>query len=126
MIEVSYENDEGEEVTESLPSKKEVCPECDGDGYVLRGGMRGYAYSAEEFAESFDEEEAAEYFKRGGRYDEVCDCCHGKNVVAVVDESRLTEDQKVIFQAWTESQEEKARSEAEDRATRRGECGYYG
>jgi hypothetical protein len=30
--------------------------------------MRGYAYSAEEFAESFDDEER-EDFRRGGRYD---------------------------------------------------------
>lgn len=79
-------NEEGEEIEIQLPCKKEVCPECDGEGHVLCEGMRGHAYSAEEFAESFDSEEAEEYFRPGGRYDVQCPECHGKNVVDVVDE----------------------------------------
>jgi len=125
MIEITYENDEGEEVSVELPSKMEVCDECNGETYVLREGMRGHAYSAEEFAESFDEEEQAEYFTRGGIYDEICPCCKGKNVIPVVDEEKLTPEQKVHFTAWEESEAQKARWNAEDARTMRMESGYY-
>jgi hypothetical protein len=124
-LEVTVENADGEEETHDLPAKNEVCPECDGEGFVLRDGMRGHAYSAEEFAESFDEEEAAEYFRRGGRYDQTCPCCQGRNVVAVPDVENMTPAQKLIHAAWEESEERRARSEAEDRATMRMECGGW-
>ena len=87
--------------------------------------MRGHAYSMEEFAESFDEEEAEEYFTRGGRYDVTCPTCNGDNVVAVVDEERLSQEQKVVFAKHQKYQEKVARWDAEDRQTRRMESGGY-
>lgn len=124
MITITILNDDDSEEEHNLPSTNEVCGECGGDGFVLCEGMRGHAYSQEEFAESFDEEEAAEYFTRGGRYDQQCPCCKGKNVVPIVDEKRLTAEQKVLFERWNEQEEQKARWDSEDRATMRMECGY--
>lgn len=126
MITVSLWDESGNEETEvSFPSKKEVCPECNGEGSVLREGLRGYAFSAEEFCETFSEpEDQAEYFKRGGIYDETCPCCHGKNVIDVIDESALTAEQKADYELFQEQENERIADEACDRATRRAECGY--
>ena len=123
---VFYENDEGEEITLILPSKKEVCPECDGTGFVLCEGMRGYAYSQEEFEESFsDDEDREAYFTRGGKYDTQCDRCHGTNVIDVIDETLIPEKDKAAYAEYQKSEENKARWDAEDRATMRMENGGY-
>ena len=100
----------------------EVCSECDGHGFVLAEGMRGYAYSAEEFNESFSEDEDREaYFTRGGKYDQQCPVCHGKNVVPVIDEEHIPDDLKAQFEEFEKADERRARYEAEDRATSRME-----
>lgn len=125
VIKVSFENDDGEEIELSLPSKMEVCFDCGGEGMVLTEGMRNHAYSSEEFFQEFDEEERVEYFRRGGRYDVVCPTCHGANVVSVVDEAFIHEKDKVEYAEYQKSQERKARYDAEDRATYRMENGGY-
>ena len=125
-MKVMYENDEREEIELELPSKMEVCPDCDGHGTVLTEGMRGHAYTMEEFHESFDEEEAQEYFTRGGRYDVQCPTCHGDNVVPVVDEKLIPEKDKEAYAEWVKSENQKARWDAEDRQTRRMEDGMFG
>jgi hypothetical protein len=73
-----------EEVVQ-IPAKHEVCSDCEGHGTVLNESMRHHAYSAEEFMREFDDDERAEYFKRGGIYDVVCPTCGGKNVEKVPD-----------------------------------------
>jgi RecJ-like exonuclease len=123
-IDVTYETDEGEEIVLTLPSIMEVCHECGGESFVLCEGMRGYGYSAEEFAESFDEEERAEYFKSGGRYDVTCPTCNGKNVVPVVDEEHIPDNLKAQYEEAQKQAHRRAQGEAEDRATMRAECGY--
>lgn len=84
-IEFTTENESGEEVTHKLPAKHAVCGRCEGHGTHLNPSIGEHAYSAEEFRESFDEEEQQEYFTRGGRYDVQCEVCEGKRVVPVVD-----------------------------------------
>src|SRR5258708_6953322 len=122
MITKTFEND-GEEVSMDLPSHMEVCHDCEGHGSVLCEGMRDHAYSAEEFAESFDDEEdRSAYFERGGKYDVSCPTCKGANVIAVVDESHLTPEQKTFYDQWTESDHRRACYDAKDRATMRMEC----
>lgn len=123
-ITITIENDEGEEQEVTFPAKMEVCGECEGEGFVLNEGMRGHAYSSEEFEEYFDDEERAEYFKRGGRYDVQCPCCKGRNVVAVVDESKLSAEHKILFALYQEAEDQKAQFDRDDRATMRMECGY--
>lgn len=126
MITITILNDDDLEEEHDLPSKNEVCDECGGDGFVLCEGMRGVAYSREEFEQEFDEEDQAHYFTRGGKYDQVCPHCKGKNVVPIVDESKLNAEQKVLFERWNEQEEQKARWDAEDRATMRMESGCWG
>jgi hypothetical protein len=125
-IELMWYDDEGEEVTHSFPSTNEVCPRCEGYGTHLTPSIGEHAYSMEEFYESFDDEEDREaYFQRGGKYDVQCEECKGNKVVEVVDESKLSDEQKVLYAQWQESEEENARSDAEDRRTRYYESGGY-
>lgn len=120
---VEYLDADGEVQEGELPCKMEVCPTCEGHGTHLTPSMRDHAYSAEEFAESFDDEEAAEYFQRGGRYDVVCEECHGKNVVKVVDEdSCKSEEQKAILAGHHKHLEEEWAFRAECAAERRMGC----
>lgn len=91
----TYENAAGDEITITFPIKKAVCFDCNGEGKTLCPGMRGHAYSMEEFQDSFNEEEQAEYFKVGGRYDVTCETCHGRNVVDEIDESACERDSKL-------------------------------
>jgi len=88
-IKVTFWNGD-DEVTAELPAKNEVCDKCEGHGTHLNPSIGEHAYSAEEFHESFDDEQAEEYFKRGGMYDVTCSVCKGKNVVLVVDSSQCT------------------------------------
>jgi RecJ-like exonuclease len=121
----TYENEDGEEISVDLPTTMEVCSECEGHGFVLCDGMRRAAYTTEEFEETFDDEERAEYFKRGGRYDVSCPDCGGKNVVPVVDVDHLTDEQRVHWTELERQAEQRARWDAEDRATYRMESGGY-
>lgn len=123
-ITVTFQDEDGEEHSETFPCRMEVCDECHGEGYVLTEGMRGYAYSAEEFCEAFEPEEQEEYFRPGGRYDVTCPTCKGKNVVPVVDEEKLSTEQKKAYALYLESQDREAAYRAEERATRRAECGW--
>jgi hypothetical protein len=124
MMTVKFTNDDDQEIEVTFPSIMVVCHECQGEGSVLCEGMRGHAYSAEEFHESFDQDEAREYFTRGGIYDQTCPCCHGQNVVPEVNEKLLTATQKIQYEEYCQYQETCARYDAEDRATMRAECGY--
>lgn len=128
MLTVSIMNDDGEEYEVSFPSKMEVCDECGGHGTVLIEGLRGHAFSQEEFEECFDDDEdRAAYFERGGKYDQVCPHCKGKNVVEVVDEEEVKKDPSLLeeFELWTEAEEMKAKWDREDRMTMRMERGGY-
>ena len=126
-MKVTYENDEGEEVELELPSKMEVCWDCEGFGTVLTEGIREHCYTMEEFHQDFDEEERAEYFNRNGngRYDVQCPTCSGANVMPVVDEALIPEKDKAAYAEWQKSEHQKAQWDAEDRATMRMENGGY-
>lgn len=92
MIEFTEENEAGEEITRELPSKYQVCSKCEGHGTHLNPSIGEHAYSAEEFQQEFDEEEACEYFTRGGIYDVDCIRCGGKRVEEVVDEEKCDKE----------------------------------
>jgi hypothetical protein len=118
-------DDDGNEIEHELPSKFEVCGRCSGHGTHLNPSIGEHAYSAEEFAMEFDDEEAAEYFKRGGMYDVTCEDCGGQRVTEVVDESALTDEQRKLFDEFLEREEQNARWDREDEMTRRMESGGY-
>lgn len=100
---------DGEQVSVDVPAEYVVCPECSGRGTELRGGMKGYAYSAEEFAQNFSPEEQEEYFRTGGIYDVPCSYCKGRTTVL---SPKWNEVDPEIRDAW----EEDRRLEAELRA----------
>jgi RecJ-like exonuclease len=120
-----WSEDMEEETTYEFPAINEVCSECDGEGFVLVEGMRGHAYSQEEFNEAFDDDEDRQaYFTRGSKYDTTCPVCRGKNVVPVVAENLLNDKEKVLYAEYQKCEERIAREEAADRATFRAENGY--
>lgn len=123
-ISIKLFNDDDSEEEHELPAKYVVCGRCDGHGSHLTPSIGEHAYSAEEFNESFDDEEAQEYCTRGGIYDIQCVECKGNKVVSVVDETHLSEEQKKIYELFQKQEEERLKSEREDAAMRRAECGY--
>jgi predicted methyltransferase len=124
QMRLTWTDEEGEEVSHIVPSKKEVCHDCDGHGMVLNESMRHHAYTSDD-EEMHDPEFREEYFKRGGIYDVQCPTCKGHNVEEVVDESRLSDEQKKLYAEYEEHEEDMARMDAEDRHTRYMESGGY-
>ena len=115
---ITIESEDGEESEHKLPIKFEVCSDCHGHGMVLNESMRDYGYSAEEFNESFDDEEKEHYFTRGGMYDVSCPTCKGERVEAVLDEDAIKLNPKLqeIFDQCEEQETERQAADAEDRA----------
>lgn len=87
QITFTHETSRGVEHKHAIPARFDVCPSCDGHGSHLHPDIGGHAYSVDEFAEAFDDDERGEYFRRGGRYDVECLTCHGRRVVDVPDEA---------------------------------------
>lgn len=112
-----------------FPATFRVCHDCEGHGTVLNPSMREHAYTQEEFERDFNDEDRAQYFKRGGIYDVTCPTCKGRNVVLVGDQESIAsgnnEEQKRQLAAYLESERNRAREERADRATRRMEMGGY-
>jgi hypothetical protein len=110
-------NDDGEEYEVQLPVRKEVCSRCEGEGTHLHSDIGAHAYTSEEFAQEYDDEEAAEYFKRGGRYDVTCEVCGGLRVVDVIDEEACkTVQQKADLAAVRAAEDEEYHYQAMCRA----------
>ena len=102
-IELTWINENEDEVTAEFPAVNAVCDDCKGEGTVLAPGMRFHAYSEEEFAREFTREEQREYFKRGGMYDVSCPTCKENKVVPVPNPKAFNAEQKALFaqyQAW--------------------------
>jgi len=109
------------EFEEEFPAKMEVCGRCEGHGSHMNESMGSYGYSSEEFDREFDDDEKKEYFKRGGIYDVRCTECHDLRVVPIVNESLFTAEQKKMYAAFVEYDEDRTRYDAEDAAEARME-----
>jgi hypothetical protein len=123
---VGYD-DNGEIIKKMLPAVFTVCQNCEGHGFVLNPSMAGHCYTQDEFNDAFDDEDdRAEYFKRGGKYDVQCQLCKGVRVVKVIaDDDQLTDEQKEISRA-NESFEMGLHMDAYyDAMTMRGESGIW-
>lgn len=89
------EDDDGNELEVNILEEWTICSDCKGDGKVLCDGMRGHAYSMEEFYEEFDEDERHGYFN--GRYDVGCRECSGSGKVKQVNWEKLAiEDPELV------------------------------
>jgi hypothetical protein len=119
-------DDTGDELECEVPGKFEVCPRCEGHGTHLNPAIGEHAYTPEEFHESFDDDEAEEYFRRGGIYDVTCEECGGARVVMVPDLERCNTEQRSWLEQHERDEEERARWDAADRRTMRMESGDYG
>jgi hypothetical protein len=94
-IDFVTEDDDGNETEHKLPANYAVCSGCDGHGTHLNPSIGNHAFTGEEFEREFDEDQRAEYCRRGGIYDVQCRTCNGVRVVPVVDrEACRTDEQK--------------------------------
>ncbi len=111
MILVQVLTRKGNSFEVKLPSKVIVCPDCNGSGTELCGGLKGAVISDESLE---DPDFCRSYF--GGDYDVACSRCNGRNVIDAVDEERLS---KKMLERYYRQVESDARYEAEERAERR-------
>lgn len=107
-IRFSHENNDGDEVEISLPSRYEVCPCCEGKGSHDHPAFSN-GITSSEWAE-WDQEEREDYQK--GIYDVPCEECKGLRVILVPDEERCD---KADLALW----EEKERAAFEERQNER-------
>jgi len=93
----------------ALPTKFEVCPQCEGKG--MSCAYLG-AFTAEDMIE-----EGPEFMEEymAGHYDRTCDECGGKRVVPALDRARCTPEQ---IKAYDKQQDELAESYAIEAAER--------
>jgi hypothetical protein len=115
-----------DEIEHILPAKNAVCSRCEGFGSHLSPSIGSYAYSAEEFAEAFPDDESREaYFQRGGMYDVACEVCKGAKVVLIPDVLACKSAGLLpVLKAWCKQESDRLREEAEDRRTQRAEDGF--
>lgn len=114
---ITIKTDEGDEQEIELPTKKEVCFRCHGEGTHVNPNVDGHGISAEEWANDWEEEEREAYFS--GRYDVTCEECNGLRVVDVVDEEALSPTERKAYEDWCDSE---AAYRAECAAERRFGC----
>lgn len=120
---LTYINSQGHEVTDTFPSKKEVCDRCGGCGTHVNSSIDGNGITGSEWDDlgpEFQESYMA------GHFDVRCEECHGANVVDVIDRAACTtpalERALVEYDAYKQAQWQ---AECEQAAERRAECGYY-
>ncbi len=106
-----FKNDSDTEGTEfSIPTVKAICWDCGGEGHTLVEGLRG------DVTEMVNEDPdfAEGYF--GGRYDETCRTCHGKNVVDAPNYDALAPELKKAVIDYLEEEDANRREAAHERA----------
>lgn len=91
---------DGETEEVALPFKMVVCDLCDGGGRHVNPSIDAHGLTREDFDD--DPDFAEDYF--AGVYDVTCSQCKGRNVVPVVDESRLTPEQLAAWKLQQENQ----------------------
>jgi RecJ-like exonuclease len=96
----TIEDDEGFDV--ELPTRWEICEECQGEGHHARH-IDSNGITGSEWAE-YDDEERATYMSGG--YDRVCGCCDGSGKVRVVDEHALDPKTKKLWLEHCKAEEE--------------------
>lgn len=79
-------------------AKWEICPACQGEG---KSSAYLGAYSREDFAHEFSDEEQEQYFMGG--YDRACERCEGSGKVSAESEAAHSSRRSDLYQQWLES-----------------------
>lgn len=115
LMEDDPETGETVESIVSFPAKFEVCPTCEGKGTHAHPSIDAHGISQDEWASWSDEEQ--ESYRSGG-YDVTCFGCAGERVVPVINEGRLSDEQRKQLVAIQEQREMVARDRQMERAER--------
>jgi hypothetical protein len=110
------EEEDGEEVSYTLPARYEVCPTCEGRGNHVDPSIDAGGISSDSDFWDDDEDEEGNSRYRSGFYNVTCYTCGGRTTVPAID--RASAD-KAALALWDEIQEEDAEYEAMCRAERR-------
>ena len=99
-MEFTYVNDDGEESIVDLPTKMEVCRDCEGKGKTYLGWRKG---DQPAFTQA-DRDEDPDGFEdmMSGHYDRDCQGCNGLRVVEIVDADALEAQDKALWNFWVE------------------------
>ncbi len=99
------------EVTHQIPSRWEICDQCQGEGKRDHPAFSN-GITSSEWNDEWEDEEREAYL--GGRYDVACECDHGR--VLVPDEDACNKD---ILNLYYEHLREERSYEAERESERR-------
>jgi hypothetical protein len=112
---------DGQNEPVKLPTRFEVCPQCEG-----RGTSSAYlgVFTASEWAEQ-DDDFKEDYI--AGRYDRPCECCNGLRVIPVVDEDRCDPELLKEYQRQMDEEAHDREIERQERLMEGGwrELGWY-
>jgi hypothetical protein len=78
-------------------SKWQICPRCEGEG---KSSAYLGAFSAEEFHDQFNDDEADDYI--AGRYDRTCEMCGGSGKVQPTAVNAYEQRRADLYQQWLE------------------------
>lgn len=99
--------DEDENHTEvSFPAKFDVCGVCSGKGSHVNPSIDDNGITAEDWDRDWSYEDREAYMS--GAYDVQCYGCHGKRVIPVIDEMRLTKEQKAHLDEYHKQLQDEA------------------
>lgn len=81
----------------TVPTKRIVCPSCDGRGHYVNPAIDGNGLTADDLDEAGED-----FFEdyRAGVYDVTCVECHGANVIEDLDRTNATPEVVAGFEAW--------------------------
>src|SRR5262245_4664368 len=117
-----------QELEVEFPATYEVCTDCRGEGRTLLDGLRGAAFTREDFDREFDDEAREAYFDSSSHYHRDCRTCGGKRVELQVDRGACQADRRLrrYLALWNRQQGRRNAWDAEDRRTRMMEMGMHG
>ena len=114
ILYIEREDEDGTYVDEvQLPTKREVCWRCNGEGTHTNPSIDGNGITSAEWAE-WDDNDREGYLS--GAYDVRCEECHGRNVIDVVDYDQLSDEYKAL---WDQQVQDERNYRAEMAAERR-------
>ena len=115
---VMVEDEDGDEILETMPVRFEKCGLCNGTGSHVNPSIDSGGLTSDDF---YDDPDFAEEYT-SGRYDVTCYECGGKRVSPVVDEGRLSDNNRKVLQDLEERARWEAEYEAEVAMERRYGC----